>query len=705
MKRRQKLPELLAPAGDFDSLVAAVAAGADAVYMGGARFGARAYAKNFSPEEMSEAVSYAHMLGVRVYVTLNTLIYDREMNDALEYARSLYEMGVDALIIADLGMAALISREIPELELHASTQMGVHNTAGADFAARLGCSRVVLARECSEGDIRVITEKSLAECEVFVHGALCVCHSGQCLFSSLVGGRSGNRGECAQPCRLPYGKNGYALSLKDLSLADYVTSLIDSGVSSLKIEGRMKSADYVYSVVSIYRRLLDLHKNASRADRERLYGIFSRGGFTDGYFTGNVEGKMTGVRTEEQKQRTRELSVGEFEKKRLSVFAKATLVRGKPFRLELAARPTSRWDTSGGACASYRPLTVVCEGEVPAEALNAPITKESLAARLAKMGNTPFSLSPENIEITLDDGLNMPPSMINALRRSASEALGELFSRPIEKICGIEAEVAPRVTFSLDKLPDKKHFSSAIFFRADTVSTLAMKNPELIENLDAIFVPLSDYESLDGHTLRFANGVYLPPVIMESEWEEASAMLSSAVASGAKYALIGNISHIGLAESHGLIPVADFRMNVSNKYTAALLSELSVKDIILSAELTLPMARDIGGALITLGRVPLMLTERCFIKENFGCERCSRVSLSDRKGAKFPLMREWKHRNIIFNSAHTYMGDRKGELASFGIKRTHFIFSTESAEEAAALLSSYGTGEPLAAPHRRIGKR
>ena len=704
MRRKQKLPELLAPAGDFESLIAAVSAGADAVYIGGSRFGARAYAKNFSPEQMAEAVRYAHMFGVRVYVTLNTLIYDKEVEEALIYAKSLYEMGVDALIIADIGMAALIGEHVPELELHASTQMGVHNTAGADFAARLGCRRVVLARECSEQDINKIVNSSVAECEVFVHGALCVCHSGQCLFSSLVGGRSGNRGECAQPCRLPYNGTSHPLSLKDLSLADYVTSLISSGVSSLKIEGRMKSADYVYSVVSIYRSLLDAGKNADKRDRERLYDIFSRGGFTDGYFTERIMGKMTGMRSEEQKQRTREISGAEFKKEKLPIAAKAVFRRGEKCRLELYAIPSSRWD-GRGECSSYAPLTAVCEGGIPEDALSAPMTKESLSARLSKMGNTPFSLDGENIEILLDDGLNMPPSVINALRREAAEGLEALYSAPIEKICKTEREAAPRAEFDLTKRLNKAPFSSALFMRADTFAALYRKNPDLLSEIDAAFLPLAEYAELDEDIRGAAKGVYIPPVIMEREWHEVRQMLARARSQGAKYALIGNVSHLTLADEYGFLPVADFRMNISNSYTAALLSDMGVSDAVLSPELTLPMARDIGGALITLGRVPLMLTERCFMKENFGCERCSRVSLCDRKGAKFPMMREWKHRNIIFNSLHTYMGDKRGELSSFGIKREHFIFSSENAGEAAELLRAYKSGQSLPCAHRRIGKR
>ena len=281
MKRKNDLPELLAPAGSFEALRAAVSAGADAVYIGGKSFGARAFAKNFDIDEIKRATELCHLHGVKIYVTVNTLVFDRELSELSDFAEELYRIGVDAIISADLGAIAEIRRRVPNMEIHASTQMSLHNAEGADAAAALGCERVVLARELSEKDIREVTEKCKTETEVFLHGALCVCHSGQCLFSSLVGGRSGNRGECAQPCRLPFGK-GYPLSLKDLSLSAHIKSLIDSGVASLKIEGRMKSPDYVYKVTSIYRRLLDENRNASKTEETELKRIFSRGGFTDG---------------------------------------------------------------------------------------------------------------------------------------------------------------------------------------------------------------------------------------------------------------------------------------------------------------------------------------------------------------------------------------------------------------------------------------
>lgn len=300
---RSNAPEVLSPAGSPEALEAAVKGGADAVYIGGKLFNARLNAKNFTDEQLVSAVKYCHKNGVRLYVTLNTLIYDKNMEEAIRYAHFLYKSGVDALIVADMGLAVKLREYIPDFPLHASTQASGHNTEAAEYFAKLGFTRMVCARELKKNDLTLLCKNSPIEIEAFVHGALCVSHSGQCLFSSLVGGRSGNRGECAQPCRLPY-NGGYPLSLKDNCLARHITELIECGVASLKIEGRMKSPDYVYAVTSTYRRLVDERRNATEAEIKNLEKVFSRSGFTDGYFTGRKDGNMLGIRTAENKTET-----------------------------------------------------------------------------------------------------------------------------------------------------------------------------------------------------------------------------------------------------------------------------------------------------------------------------------------------------------------------------------------------------------------
>jgi len=668
MIRREKLPELLAPAGSFDALVAAIKAGADAVYVGGRSFGARAFAKNFSEDELCRAAVYARLHGVKLYVTVNTLVFDREIDALVEYAELLRRVKPDAVIMADLGAISLFRRVAPELEIHASTQMSVHNLAGAEEAWRLGCKRVVLARELSLADISSVTERSSAEIEIFLHGALCVSHSGQCLMSSLVGGRSGNRGECAQPCRLPY--NGkYPLSLKDLSLAEHIPELIASGVSSLKIEGRMKSPEYVYTVTSVYRRLLDEGRRATEAELSLLARAFSRDGFTDGYFTDRKASPMTGTRSESDKRESREMSVPEFSVDRIPIKAVASFALGVPSRLELSM---------GGR-------TVTATGDAPVRAESSPLTEAALRDRLSKMGNTFFSLCCEDISISLEPGINLSPGAVNELRRRAVKMLeGEYEPVPTEP---------PRKP----EMRRVKRKNTVLFFNVDT---LLRVKPEELELFDAIFVPLADYSRASG----VANGAYLPPVVTEREWDGFCDLLRRSKMLGARYALCGNISHVGAAREAGLVPIGDFRLNVTNSYTREALFDMGVFELILSPEISLPMARDIGGGAIVLGRIPLMLTERCFIKENFGCSKCGSAALCDRTGAKFPILKEYGHRNVIFNSKITYMGDKMRELDSAGIGIRHFIFSVESASEVSSLIGAYRRGESIGCA-RRIGKR
>ena len=670
MIRKGRLPELLAPAGDFEALLAAVEAGADAVYVGGKCFSARAFAKNFELEELERAVIYCHLHGVKLYVTINTLIYDKELSLALTYAAELWRIGVDAVICADVGLISLIKRHIPELELHASTQMSVHNSFGADEAARLGCERVVLARELSLGDIKGVTEKCLIGTEIFLHGALCVCHSGQCLFSAMVGGRSGNRGECAQPCRLPYG-DGYPLSLKDLSLASRIPALIESGVESLKIEGRMKSPEYVYRVTKIYRRLLDEGRAANQEELSELEAVFSRGGFTDGYFVGNYS-SMTGVRSQSDKESTERLEERSFSPIRVPVRAYLRAVRGEPASLELIMKDRR----------------ALVEGPIPSEAITAPLTREGVAQRLMKMGESFFSLSNEDIALVLDEGVNLSPGAINELRREAISAL-----------CSSERE-GVNIEYTL---PERR--------RARAMTTVEALTPDALFALlkadraatDLTVAPLEILCELDKKYDKIAAA--LPPIIMESELNEVEQMLVKAKNIGIKYAFVGNIGHFALAKRCGLKIIGNARLNVINRESAEVYRALGCEELILSHELSLPQARDVGGGVTVYGRLPLMITERCFIKENFGCESCSNARLKDRMSLEFPIIRAYKHRNLVLNSALTYMLDKQKELSVCGLLHKHMIFSIESPSEIADALRALkdGGASRSGAMIRRLG--
>lgn len=677
MKRSGRLPELLAPAGNFDCLVAAVRAGADAVYVGGRLYSARAYAKNFDIDEMRRAVSYCHLHSVKLYVTLNTLLYDGEIASAVEFAVELYKIGVDALIVADLGLVRVLRAVIPALELHASTQMSIHNVSGADVAHSLGCKRVVLARELSYKDICKVTAECKSEVEIFLHGALCVCHSGQCLFSSMVGGRSGNRGECAQPCRLPYNGGKYPLSLRDLCLAHHIPKLIESGVSSLKIEGRMKSPEYVYTVTSIYRRLLD-EGRAANADEEReLMRAFSRDGFTDAYLRGKPEEKMTGVRTAEDKADSRTLSAMDLSPERVPVIAKAVIKRGMPSVMTLSLPDGSREAT--------------VSGDIPSEAINSPLREESVVQRLCKMGNTLLSLDPSSVELELDDGLNLSPASLNALRRACAEAFESEGREILPREMPERLEKSTRGATSLH--------STAVFYNVYTYN--ALKDGERI--FDVEIVPL--WRLTDGELRRVPDGIAMPPIIMESEIDAVRRILSAAKEKGVRYALVENIGGIELAREYGFEPIGDFRLNVMNGYTRDAYSELGIEDIILSPELGAREAEALGSREIVYGRIPLMLTERCFMRDLYGCRNCSSVGLTDRRGVEFPMVREFEHRNLIFNSAVTYIADKPELLHAFNER--HFIFTTESEEEIYATSRAYRKGAPIpsGASIRRIGKR
>ncbi len=670
MNQPTKKPELLCPAGSPEALRAAIEGGADAIYVGGAAFNARMNAKNFTAEELREGIALAHAYGVKVYVTANTLILDRELDDYLRAAEDAYLSGADGLIVADLGAASLLRERIP-IPLHASTQVSGHNASAAAELARLGFSRMVCAREMGEEELRAFVTRSPIEAEVFVHGALCVCHSGQCLFSSLVGGRSGNRGECAQPCRLPFGngkKEEYPLSLKDLSLARHVPALCDMGIASFKIEGRMKSPEYVRDVASVWRRLIDEHRGATDRELSLLASVFSRGGLTDGYYTKTIGRGMLGIRSDSDKQSTRSLIPFEGLTKKIPLSLHAVLRKDRPALLTLTV--------DGG-----RSVTVA--GEIPQIARTAPMDRDGVAARLSKLGNTPYTASAVTVE--LDGGLMLPVSALNALRRAGVVALSA------SETSRSESDFQP-----ISPLPQKQRATgdtTAVFYFPDRIPT------EAHGFFDRIYLPVEVY---DGSV----SGVLLPPVIFDSEREELRALLLRARALGATDALVGNIGHLSLVREAGLTPHGDFRLNITNRRSAALWDDLEVKDRILSPELTLPQLRDLSAdnRAIVYGRIPLMVTEKCVGKELGDCAACTEgeLSLTDRRGVRFPVLRTWKHRSLIVNSVPVYMADRQADLTRAGIRSRHFIFTTETAEQVRAVLAAYRNGMPPAGEIRRI---
>ena len=669
-KRIQPLPELLCPAGSPEALDAAIEGGADAVYLGGTTFNARMNAHNFGGDALRSAVLRAHSSGVKVYLTLNTLVGDREIPLALAAAEEAANAGVDALIVADLGIAAALHRTFPSLELHASTQASSHNAESAKKLQEIGFRRIVIARETPAADLFEAVKNSPLEIEMFIHGALCVSHSGQCLFSSLVGGRSGNRGECAQPCRLPFackkGGNAYPLSLKDLSLAAHVPSLIESGVASLKIEGRMKAPEYVRDTARIWRRLLDERRAATPEEMRELASIFSRGGFTDGYYREKIDSKMLGVRSEDDKNASRTLSPFSGITRKMPLDFAVRMKKNEPITLTVRDKE--------------REICVV--GDLPQAALTAPLSAEHLERNLSKLGGTPYAVGSFKVE--MDDGLMLPVSRLNDLRRRAIA----------EWECALAPQKVEKVPYVMQKSGHVcKKERSARFYSPEQIT------PAARDFFDRIYLPL-------GKETTDTDGVVLPPVIFERDLARVAEMLSAAAQKGVRYALVGNLGHIEIVKRAGLVPVGDFRFNTTNCESVHVLETMGIDSMILSPELTLPQARDIKGdtALIVYGRIPLMTVEKCVIREIADCTICAENSafLTDRRGVHFPVLREWEHRNVIYNSLPTSMSDRQEQLTKAGITNQHFLFSIETPDEVDEVIRLWKKGEALPCPIRRI---
>lgn len=398
--------EILAPCGGFESLTAAVNSGADAVYLGETTFSARRNAENFTPEQLKEATALCHLSGVKVHVALNTLVFDNEIEKLEETVKMIADCGIDAVIVQDFGVAKTI-KKIADIPLHASTQMTVTSPAGALMAKEAGFSRVVLAREMSLKEIERVVKSVDIETEVFVHGALCVCLSGQCYMSAVLGGRSGNRGLCAQPCRLNFtcGDRENVLSLKDLSVVSHLQELAEIGVNSVKIEGRMKRPEYVAAAVNACRKAV----SGEVPDMENLRAVFSRSGFTDSYYNGTFE-KMSGVRTKEDVVAAPK-AINELKQLYKDVYKRYTVDISAEIHENMPAKCTA---SCGG-------IVVCADGEIPQKAINKPSTAEDISARLGKLGGTVFDTG--NVKCVIDDGLILSASAINGLRRAVIEQL------------------------------------------------------------------------------------------------------------------------------------------------------------------------------------------------------------------------------------------------------------------------------------------
>ena len=649
------------------------------MYLGGGSFHARMHADNFGTQQaLAEAVALAHFWGVKVYVTLNTMVYDRELDAALAQAEQAARAGADALIVADAGLASLLHRALPEMPLHASTQMSIHRGDAGKLLADAGFSRMVLAREMPADQLAQAVKESPIEIEAFVHGALCVSQSGQCLFSSLVGGRSGNRGECAQPCRLPFkdakGKDAYPLSLKDLSLARYVPEIIESGIASLKIEGRMKSPEYVYTVARIWRALLDAGKGADQAQMLELGKAFSRGGFTDGYYRRRKGEGMLGVRSSEDKLASGEVQRFRGIQRKIPIEMHADLAADQP--MELTVRAGEH-------------VVSVC-GAAPEAAHTRPITCEQVQASLSKLGATPFTVQAPHVQIKGE--VMVAASALNALRREATEQLEGAI-----KQAQAPADVH-RMQVDRAKPTGKR----------ESVRTARFWEPEQLTQAAAAYFAIRylPLETIAERDVPLCNGAVLPPVLFPEDTARIRALLEKVQGKGIQHILVGNLGHLPMLQGFDFVLHGDYRFNVANNATVCVLEQQGVADVIASAEMSAAQLRDLGGntAAIVYGRVPLMTLERCINKQAAGCAACTKgkAQLIDRKGVKFPVVREYGHRNLVLNSLPTGMSDKASVLAASGITAQHFLFTVESAQEVDRVIAAYKKGTTLPYPVRRI---
>ena len=676
--------ELLAPAGSMEALHAAVQNGANAVYLGCGSFNARQGAKNFTPQMLTEAVKYCHVRGVAVHLTLNTLVSDREMGEVCDLIRSAAVSNVDAFIVQDLAVIQLCRQIAPHIPIHGSTQMSVHSLSGVLFCAAMGLSRVVLSRELSRDDIHYITKNSPIEIEVFGHGALCMCYSGQCYLSSAIGGRSGNRGRCAQPCRQSYGygrwENRYPLSLKDNCLLPHLQELQNMGVASLKLEGRMKRPEYVAAVTGVYRRALD-GEPITRQMLETLMAAFNRQGFTDGYYTGRVGQNMFGVR-EDKYDDAKWLATA-----RASYESTEAPLVAVSFHATVTEEETSLTvtDPQGRSCRAYGPAAQ--------RARTAPLTEESLRERLSKTGGTPYRCA----EFTADigRGLTLSASAINGLRRDALSQLTALRARrehaPIHhaqktfRYTGPKGAPAPIVQ----------------------VTTKEQITPQLLKmKPEAVYVPLHILaaDPIYCHELnrQVKVTVVLPRVVTDHELDQVKAQLRTIRDMGVRDALVGNVGLLIPVRELGFRLRGDYGLNLYNSGAVNLMRELEMKSATLSFEMTLPQIRDVSKAvpceILAYGRLPLMVTENCIIRGRTGNCTCNMTTgkLMDKTGAEFPIIKDGdKCRSILLNGKKLSLLDRQKDLAKLGLWGIRLYFTTESPREVDNVLSNYLNPTPF----------
>ena len=670
--------ELLAPAGSMEALRAAVQNGANAVYLGCGTFNARQSAKNFTPQTLKDAVKYCHIRGVQVHLTLNTLVSDKEINELTELIRHAASCCVDAFIVQDLGVVQLCRQIAPHIPVHGSTQMTVHSLPGVQLCAAMGCQRVVLSRELSREEIRYICTNSPIEIEVFAHGALCMCYSGQCYMSAMIGGRSGNRGRCAQPCRQSYGyhhwQSNYPLSLKDNCLVTYLQELESMGVASIKLEGRMKKPEYVATVTAVYRKALD-EGVVTQGMKEALYTAFNRQGFTDGYYTGRIDRKMFGIR-EDIKDDPQWIQA-----------ARNSYENGETQLVDVSFHAVV--SVEGSSLTVYDPEGRTCTvpGPRPELARNVPLSGAILAQRLAKTGGTPFRCI--EVRTHVDPGLIISAASINAMRRDVLNQLTALRARR-------EDHPLRRPT-PIPKYPGPKGLPGlTIQVTAKEQLTPRLMKTEAVMLYVPLHILMEDAGLLQKLLRRGRVAAVLPRIVHDGELPKLQHQLEDLRDLGIRDVLVGNLGLLIPAREAGMRIHGDFGLNIYNSASMNVLRSLELASATVSFEMTLPQIRDLSKAvnaeMIAYGRLPLMITEHCLIKNRTGECSCQNAStkLTDKTGAEFPIIKDGNNcRSVLLNGKKLSWLDRQDDLAKLGLWAIRLYFTTENVREVDRILEEY----------------
>ena len=687
---RNKDFELLAPAGNLEILKGVIESGADAVYVGGSMFGARAYANNFTEEELLEAIDFAHLRGVKVYLTVNTLIKNSEFSKLYDYLLVYYKRGLDAVIVQDLGVVKAIHEYFPSLEIHTSTQMTVTGADGVRFLSQFGVTRVVMAREVSLAEMKRIHEETGMELEAFVHGALCYSYSGQCLFSSILGGRSGNRGRCAQPCRLPYTVEGkkdeYILSLKDMCGIKALDKLHDAGVYSLKIEGRMKQLEYACGVVKYYRSYIDSKKPVSDADYDRIKALGNRCGFTDKYYFDHNGSDMVTYVKPNFVSNAAEPSP---EKRKLSIEGELVLREGEPGSLTV-----KRGDVTYKA--SIEPVSA---------ALKAPLDKKAAIDRINKTGDTDFEFS--HIKAQIGENVFVPNGALNKLRR---DAISGLCDKLLKKYYRNDARYADMS--GLTALPEHVVKSDAAHDEAvndytTICSCMTRAQLDTLIGYECFDVFYLDFDMYDRKTLiqQFADDVksltkrnkkvylMLPTILRADSSDYFVSIAKELDKVSFEGFVVKNYEELYLTENlfTGKKVILDHNMYTFNDVSKSAFFEHGVSGDTVPLELNskeIMHRNNIGSQMIVYGYYPLMTTANCVHKNTKGCDKKQKlIYLKDRYNKSFAVCNNCKEcYNTIYNSLPTMLTKNIGKLKEAGIRSFRYSFTIETPKQIKAVM-------------------